>query len=1078
MNIIDTAIRRPVTVAMFTLALVVFGSVLVGKLGFNLLPELAYPTLTVRTDFEGSAPAEVENLITRPLEGNLGTVKGLRQIRSVSKAGRSDIYLEFYWGTNIDLASLDVREKMDQVQLPLEVKPSSLLRFNPNNEPIIRMSLSQKLEKGIDPVIALAKLRRFADLKLSRRLETVEGVAAAKASGGFEDEIQILLDQNNLAQLKLSVNDVAQRLKTQNINLSGGQIKNGQQQLLVRTFNEYRTLEDFANTIILSQSSKVVRLKDIAKVEFTHKDPTAVIRHNGEQAVEIAIYKEGDANTVNVAEAIHKKISTLTKDLPEGMKLVVLTDASEFIKQSISELVNSAIVGGFLAMLIIYLFLRDFRPTIIISATIPLSIIITFNLMYASDIGMNIMSLGGLALAVGLLVDNAIVVLENIDKKRQQGLDILTAASEGAKEVSGAITASTLTTIAVFLPLIFVEGIAGQLFRDQALTITFSLIVSLMVALTLIPMLASRQSEPSVKPNFERNHRTVVARSLLLIPELLFVIIPSTIIYLLKKFGQGLGSVIKLILGQFIGGVFNSAYDFLALRYRSLLSVSLAAPAITLFIAVSLFAGSLTLISSIPKVVLPEMAQGTLIIKIQHVPGTAITLTDKRMVALSKQLLQVDGIKEVFATAGVGNKLTANPEQEGDNRAEFTLLLNPGISREDEDKLLTKLRLLLEKETNAITADIERPQLFNFSTPLSIEVFGFDIDTLKIAADKLIAKLETSDRFIDVHSNMKSGYPEAQITFDQYKLAKLGIPMSQATDAVVNAIRGNKATRYRLREQQVDVLVRLTEESRNELSDVESLLINPTSKHPIPLSSVATVTQTLGPSEIMRIDQQRVILVDGQIQYGGLSEAIKEAKELLKDVQLPYGTNMMFSGQGEEMERSFNSLVIALALAVFMVYLVMASQFESLLHPFIILFSIPLALTGAILALYITDTEISVVVFLGVIMLAGIVVNNAIVLLDRINQLRFQGKQKLEAITEACEARLRPIMMTTLTTTLGMLPLALGLAEGTEIRAPMAITVIGGLLVSTLLTLIIIPVMYQILDRKDYQKIIQRQQEL
>ena len=1078
MNIIDTAIRRPVTVAMFTLALLVFGLVLVGRLGFNLLPELAYPTLTVRTDFEGSAPAEVENLITRPLEGNLGTVKGLRQVRSVSKAGRSDIYLEFFWGTNIDLASLDVREKMDQVQLPLEVKPSSLLRFNPNNEPIIRMSLSQKVEDGIDPIVALAKLRRFADLKLSRRLETVEGVAAAKASGGFEDEIQILLDQDNLAQLKLSVADIAQRLKTQNINLSGGQIKNGQQQLLVRTFNEYRTLEDFANTIVLSQSSKVVRLKDIAKVEFTHKEPTAIIRHNGEQAVEVAIYKEGDANTVNVAEAIHEKLAALTKDLPEGMKLVVLTDASKFIKQSISELVNSALVGGLLAMLIIYMFLGNFRPTLIISATIPLSVIITFNLMYASNIGMNIMSLGGLALAVGLLVDNAIVVLENIDKKREQGLDILTAASEGAKEVSGAITASTLTTIAVFLPLIFVEGIAGQLFRDQALTITFSLLVSLLIALTLIPMLASRESKSTTTPNFERNKRSFAVRILLFFPEFLFVFLPWGLIYGIKMIFRGIGFMIHLILGQFVGKFFNAGYDSMAKWYQSLLSSSLAAPALTLLIAVALFAGSLSLVSSMPKVVLPEMAQGALVIKIQHVPGTAIKLTDQRMIALSKQLLEVEGVKEVFATAGVGNKLTANPEQEGDNIAEFTLLLNKGISREAEGFLLTELRLLLERESNAITADIERPQLFNFSTPLSVEVYGFDIDTLKRAADKLVKKLETSDRFIDVHTNMKSGYPEAQITFDQYKLAKLGIPMKQATDAVVNAIRGNKATRYRLREQQIDVLVRLTEESRDELSDIESLLINPTSKHPIPLSSVASITETLGPSEIMRIDQQRVILVNGQIQYGGLSEAITEAKLLLADVKLPFGTNMLFGGQGEEMERSFNSLMIALALAVFMVYLVMASQFESLLHPFIILFSIPLALTGAIIALYITSTEISVVVFLGVIMLAGIVVNNAIVLLDRINQLRFQGMDKIAAISEACEARLRPIMMTTMTTTLGMLPLALGLAEGTEIRAPMAITVIGGLLVSTFLTLIIIPVMYQLLDRKDYQKIIQRQQEL
>ncbi len=418
MNIIAVAIKRPVTVAMFTLAALVFGLVLVNRLGFNLLPELSYPTLTVRTDFEGAAPEEVENLITRPLEGLLGTIKGLRQLRSVSKAGRSDIYLEFYWGTDIDLASLDVREKMEQVQLPLEVTAPSLLRFNPNNAPIMRMSLSQELEEGDDPKAALASLRRFADLQLSRRLETIEGVAASKASGGLEDEIQILLDQAHLAQLNISVNDIANRLRTQNINMSGGQIRNGQQQLLVRTFNEYRSIEDFKNTIILSKDRRLVRLKDIAEVAFTHKDPTAIIRHNGKQAVEIAIYKEGDANTVKVAEAINKQLERISKDVKQEEKeLTVLTDSSKFIDQAISELISSAIFGGILAMIVIYLFLGQFAPTLIISMTIPLSVIITFNLMFGAKIDMNIMSLGGLALAVGMLVDNAIVVLQKRKNK-------------------------------------------------------------------------------------------------------------------------------------------------------------------------------------------------------------------------------------------------------------------------------------------------------------------------------------------------------------------------------------------------------------------------------------------------------------------------------------------------------------------------------------------------------------------------------------------------------------------------------------------------------------------------------------
>ncbi len=1069
MSIIATAVKRPVTVSMFTLAALVFGLVLVEKLGFNLLPELSYPTLTVRTEFPGSAPAEVENLITRPLEGLLGTIKGLRQVRSVSKAGRSDIYLEFYWGTDIDLASLDVREKMDQVQLPLEVKSPSLLRFNPNNEPIIRMSLSQKADQAIEPEVALAKLRRFAELKLTRRLVTIEGVAAAKASGGLEDEIQIQLKQEYLAKLNLTVADVANRLRTQNINMSGGQIRSGQRQLLVRTFNEYQSIDDFANTIIVAQDQKLLRLRDIATIKFGHKDPTAIIRHNGEQSVEIAIYKEGDSNTVKVAEAVRLQIESIKKDLPEDMQLSVQTDASKFISQAISELVNSAVVGGILAMLIIYFFLGKFLPTIIISATIPLSVIVTFNLMFAANVDMNIMSLGGLALAVGMLVDNAIVVLENIAKKQEEGHSLAEAALLGSQEVSGAITASTLTTIAVFLPLIFVEGIAGQLFKDQALTITFSLVVSLGVALTLIPMLASRNFKKSNNNEMIRTQKSGFARSLLLIPEFVFVLLPSLVIGLIKTVAFTLAKVLGFF---FIPArrVFEAAYNSLSRQYHRLLSVSVRQRALTILVSFGLLGVSLTMISSIPQVVLPEMAQGELRVKIEYPPGTAIELSDLKVVAISKKLLAVNGVKEVYSTAGSGNKLTANPEEEGENMAEFTLVLEKGISRAQEDQLLTELRILLSEESSGIQSDVERPQLFSFSTPISVEVYGYDMDTLKSESDKILKTLEDSNQFIELRSNMKKGYPEVQVSFNHEKLAQLNIPMEQANNSIVNAIRGNKATRYRLKEQQVDVLVRIEEASRDELKDIASLLINPASEKPVTLSSVADIKLTQGPSEVMRIDQQRVVLIEGQVRTGTLSDGIKTVKALLEETRMPFGINLQIGGQSEEIDRSFNSLLMALALAVFLVYLVMASQFESLLHPFIILFSIPLALVGAIFALVLTNTELSVVVFLGLIMLAGIVVNNAIVLIDRINQLRETGMEKVEAIMSAAESRLRPILMTTLTTTLGMLPLALGISEGTEIRAPMAITVIGGLLASTLLTLIVIPVMYSILDRKDFEK--------
>lgn len=1069
MNLIATAIRRPVTVSMFILAALVFGLVLVEKLGFNLLPELSYPTLTVRTDFPGSAPAEVENLITRPLEGALGTIKGLRQIRSVSKAGRSDIYLEFFWGTDVDIASLDVREKMDQVQLPLEIKSPSLLRFNPNNEAIIKMSLSQPIKEGENNEMALTKLRRFADLKLTRRLVTIEGVAAAKASGGLEDEIQVDLKQEYLSKLNLSVAEISEKLKSQNINLSGGQIRSGQRHMLVRTFNEFQSIEDFGNTIVLTKDQKMVRLKDIADIKFTHKDPTAIVRHNGIQSVEIAIYKEGDSNTVKVAEAVRQQVERLKKDLEEDMKLSIQTDASKFINQAISELISSAIFGGVLAMIIIYFFLGKFLPTIIISATIPLSVIITFNLMFAAEVDMNIMSLGGLALAVGMLVDNAIVVLENIAKKQEEGLSLADAALKGSQEVSGAITASTLTTIAVFLPLIFVEGIAGQLFKDQALTITFSLIVSLGVALTLIPMLASRQFGTSSNDLLERNVRGKTARTFLSIPELIFVIIPSFFIGIIKSITWLLSKLLGWLFIPLKNG-FEKIYLTIGRSYHQLLNISLSHKMATLLIAFGLLGVSLNAVNSLPQVVLPEMAQGELRVKVEYAPGTAIQLSDLKIISLSKKLLSVDGVDEVYSTAGSGNKLTANPEEEGENLAEFTLLLKKGISRENEDKLLTRLRVLLSEESSGIESNVERPQLFSFSTPISVEIFGYDMDVLRRESQKILERLSVSDKFVDLHSNMQKGYPEVQVKFDQEKLAQLNISMQQANNSIVNAIRGNKATRYRLKEQQIEVLVRLEESSRDELKDIGELVVNPSSERPVLLSSIAEIVLTQGPSEVMRIDQQRVVLVEGQIKSGSLSEAIAEVKNLLKDVRLPFGTNMLIGGQSEEMDRSFNSLMMALALAVFLVYLVMASQFESLLHPFIILFSIPLALVGAVMALVITNTEISVVVFLGLIMLAGIVVNNAIVLIDRINQLREEGLEKLVAVKEAAKSRLRPILMTTLTTTLGMLPLALGISEGTEIRAPMAITVIGGLLASTLLTLIIIPVMYSLLDVKKFVK--------
>jgi HAE1 family hydrophobic/amphiphilic exporter-1 len=519
MNIIEISTRRRVTIAMFTLAVVLFGVVSLFRLKINLLPELTYPTLTVRTAYPGAAPSEIENLISKPIEETLGIVKNVNRVSSISRSGQSDVVLEFAWGTNMDYAGLDVREKLDALELPLEVGRPSVLRFDPSLDPIMRLGLVREekavrkgapAEPGLEPALYtpltgldgddLKVLRRFAEDEIKKELEVATGVAAVKVSGGLEDEIQVLIDQARMAQIGLPIEDLAGQLRAENVNLSGGRLEEGTRQYLVRTINEFRSVGEIGDVIVSNRDGKPIYLKDIAVVRHGHKEREAITRLGGVEAVEIAIYKEGDANTVTVAREVAKRLDHVRAILPAGVKLVGVYDQSTFIRQSVSEVVQAAVIGGILAVVILYFFLRSFWTTVIISFSIPVSVIATFNLMYGGDLTLNIMSLGGIALGIGMLLDNSIVVLENIARHRQMGKDALTAARQGASEVGMAVTASTLTTIAVFFPLVFVKGIAGQLFRDQALTVTFALLASLVVALTLIPMLASQQGRKHTGP--------------------------------------------------------------------------------------------------------------------------------------------------------------------------------------------------------------------------------------------------------------------------------------------------------------------------------------------------------------------------------------------------------------------------------------------------------------------------------------------------------------------------------------------------------------------------------------------------
>ena len=685
---------------------------------------------------------------------------------------------------------------------------------------------------------------------------------------------------------------------------------------------------------------------------------------------------------------------------------------------------------------------------------------------------------GGLALGIGLLVDNSIVVLENIARHRDQGLDRLEAARRGAGEVGKAVTASTLTTVAVFFPLVFVSGIAGQLFRDQALTVTFSLLASLVVALTLIPMLAAggkNKEEQEVEDEQQAWNPTsrtgrlfkailmpfaFVFRILGRIKDFLIYWI-SRLIYLISL---GLSRLMGLIMKPFVY-IFQKFYELLERSYPGMLRGALRFKGAVLVLALVLFGLTLLLIPKLGVELIPQLSQGEFLVEYRMSPGTPLEQTDVVLASTQREATQLDRVQSTFAVAGSGNRLDANPDQGGENWGELNVRMKPGSARADEEGAMDDLRTSLER-IPGLQYKFDRPTLFTFKTPVEVEVVGYDLKQLKLISKALANRIEDSPRFTDVKTTMEEGHPEVQIRFDRERAAALGIPVHTIAERVVDKVRGEVASQYSWRDRKIDILVRAREEDRASIDRIRKLIINPQSPRPVPLEAVAEVIVDTGPGEIRRVGQERVAVVTANLGFGDLGSAATELEGIIAQVQVPTGLRVRLAGQNEEMANSFRSLLFALLLAVFLVYLVMASQFESLLHPFVILFTIPLALIGAVWALWITGSTISVVVFIGLILLAGIVVNNAIVLIDLINQFREKGMAKYEAIVEGGRLRLRPILMTTLTTTLGLLPLAFGFGEGAEVRAPMAITVIGGLVISTLLTLVVIPVTYAVLDRK------------
>ncbi len=1160
---------------MVFLAAVVFGFFSYERLAITLMPELSYPTLTVRTEYAGSAPEEVENDVSRPIEEALGVVSGLSRISSISRAGVSDVVLEFSWNTDMSEAIQDTLEKLDLVFLPQEAERPLILRFDPSLDPVLELSLSGRGERfaGED---GLRAVRRIAELQVRRALEPIPGVAAVRLRGGLEEEIHVLVDEEQLRRTNLGIQRVIDRLRQENVNVAGGTIKEGRTEYMVRTLNEYQNLRQIEDTVITRVEGRDVRLRDVARVVTAHKEREIKTRTDGGESVQIDIFKEADANMVALSARVREKLGEfdveaydrrlaegpseeekkaeekakkrgkkgrgghgganqpdpLAEQLykNEGVLIEVVADRSIFIESSIDEVLRTAVYGGLLAIVVLFLFLRNLKSTAIVAVSIPISLLVTFAPLNLLGVTLNIMSLGGLALGIGMLVDSSIVVLESIFRCREEGDGVVTAAVRGTREVRGAVVASTLTSIAVFFPMVFVEGVAGQAFGDLGLAVVISLLAALVVAVAFIPMLASRrgvdlsrressrsklwelQSWAGLQADWRASLRWLKSGGTLFkaIPWLLFAIylgLRFVLHAVLEVSGRLLLSIVFLLLyvagTRILWPALKFIFYYLTLLPLKLVGVLLESlqrvyprglrwalrhPAAIVLLAVALFAATAWLASRLESELLPEVHQGEFTVEVALPVGTPLEETDDVLRPVEDAILaERENIDKLLLTVGY-DAASSQRSDEGEHTARFKVLLDssePAL----EQGVIARLRQRFA-DVPDLEARVVRPVLFSFKTPVEVEIHGDDLSELRTYAARFRDVMAQMPELADVDTTLRAGAPEVQIVYNRDLLARYDLNIFQVAQLVRNAVAGFEATRFNLRDRRIPILVRFEETDRSTVDDVRDLVINPGTVtsvldqlggggagsvagrpaagagRPIRLSSVADVRLGEGPSEVRRIDGRRVALVRANIASGSLGAATGRIEsELRSKIDLPADMTFFITGQSQEWQRSQASLLLALALSVFLVYVIMAAQFESLIHPLVIMFTIPLAFLGTFLALAALRISLSIVVFLGMIMLAGIVVNNAIVLVDYINTLKRRGLSRDDAVVQAGSVRLRPILMTTATTVLGLTPMALGLGDGAEIRTPMAIAVISGLIASTVLTLLIIPTIYALLER-------------
>ena len=1024
MKLPEFSVNRKVTIIMLTILVIILGIVTFTQLGFEMLPDLDFPTISIVTTYPGAASEDVEEMITKNLEMSIAGVKRVKNIKSESMEGISLIMVEFVWGTNLDFAAQDLRDAIEWSidYLPTGTKRPMVMKFNMSDMPIMFY--------GIIGMENTFELRKLIEDEVEPKLKHLDGVASIMVMGGEEAEKQVIIDKVKLEQNNISIDEVVAVLSVQNLNMTGGYVEKRQDEFLMRTMGEFKTIEEIENTpISMSRTGKVIYVKDIANVIDGFKEKRYHIRTNKKPTVMMMVSKESGANTLSVSENVKKELELIKNELPPSVQFAEIFDQGHIVSRITSKTGSNLIVGGLLAVLIMFLFLRNWRPTLVISLAIPISVIATFIPVYLAKYSLNIMTLGGLALGVGMLVDNAIVVIENIYRHLEKGVKNIPAAKIGASEVGMAITASTLTTIAVFAPMIFAGGFTGQLVRGLALTVAFALCTSLFVALTIVPLIASM---------------------------------------IFKK--RASGKEYKEATGKIFVGIRK--------KYLKLLNWSLHHRVITIISMVIIFIIAVAMVPLIGTEFMPKTDMPMQTLNIKTPVGTSLEETNS-FVSQVEEI--VDDIKEVQYTMAMVGPMTeggaasdpTNPQSSNEAQVFFRLFDKEDRERSSED-ILNELRSKIPKlEGMELTfLDMSGQMMGGSDSPVSIKLFGKDLPALKSIGGAIENNIVDIQGIYDVDNSFKQAKPELHIHIDRDKSFHYGLTTAQVASAVRTATFGTVAGIFREAGDEINILVRLNKENRKSIKDVENLSITTPMGFTIPLKQVATFEMGEGPIVISREHQTRKVTISANVVGRDLGSTVNEINTKIKDIidNLPIGYFLELGGAYEDMKESFITLFYALLLAALLVYVILTSQFESFKQPFVIMFTLPLAYVGVIFMLLITGTTLSAISFVGIIVLSGIVVNNGIVLIDHINLLRRSGMETHEAIIQGGSDRMRPVLITAITTIGGMLPMAISKGQGSEMRAPLAIAVIGGLITATFFTLIIIPTIYTIVERISYKK--------